>query len=157
MDSITPFEGYSLNKYFKTHCFWHIFGSLREWFILFTMRTIVIHSTSPELRALIRGLLSDIEALFIPSTSREELFRICQTTKCDLILTDDIRLFMNGDNAVRRLRDGGLQPQIFILSHDLSEETVTALLEEGINQFISLPVAPERLCNKIIKQYRDLV
>ena len=121
------------------------------------MRTIVIHASSPELRALIRGLLSDIEALFIPSASRAELLQICKNCKCDLILTDDVRMFMNGDNVIQHIRQGGLKPQIFILSHDLSEDTITALLEEGVNQFISLPVAPERLCNKIATQYQDLV
>ena len=121
------------------------------------MRTIVIHSTSPELRALIRGLLSDIETLFIPTASRKELLQIGNNYKCDLILTDDVRMFMNGDNFIKQIRQEGFQPQIFILSHDLSEDTITALLEEGVNQFISLPVAPERLCNKIATQYRDLI
>lgn len=121
------------------------------------MRTIVIHSASTELRALIRGLLSDIEAFFIPSASRKELFRICKTNKCDLILTDDVRMFMNGSDAMEQIRCGGSTPQVFVLSHDLSEDTITALLEEGVNQFISLPVAPERLCNKIASSNRDLI
>lgn len=113
------------------------------------MRTIVIHSASAELRALIRGLLSDIEALFIPTASRKELFRLCRSTGCDLILTDDVRMFMNGSDAIALIRQGKSLPQIFILSYDLSEETVTALLEAGINQFITLPVAPERLYEKV--------
>ena len=121
------------------------------------MRKIVIYSRHAEVRALIRGLLSDIEAYFEPATSRKELFRICQTTKCDLVLTDDVRMFMNGSDAMFQIRQGGYLPQIFVLSYDLSEDTVTALLEEGVNQFISLPVAPERLCSKVASQYRELV
>lgn len=121
------------------------------------MRKIVIYSRLAEVRALIRGLLSDIEAYFVPASSREELFRICQTTKCDLVLTDDVRMFMNGSDAVARIRRGEYLPQIFVLSHDLSEDAVTALLEEGVNQFVTLPVAPERLCRKVAAQYHDLV
>lgn len=121
------------------------------------MRKIVIHSLRAEFRALIRGLLTNVKAFFVASASREELFRICQTTKCDLVLTDDLRMFMNGSDAMCQIRQGGSLPQIFILSHDLSEDTVTALLEEGVNQFISLPVAPERLCGKVSTQYRELV
>ena len=49
----------------------------------FKMRKIVIYSQYAEVRALIRGILSDIEAYFVPASSREELFKICQTTKCD--------------------------------------------------------------------------
>ncbi len=121
------------------------------------MRKIVIHSLRAEFRALIRGLLTNVEAFFVPSSSREELFRICQTSKCDLLLTDDVRLFMNGSDAINRIRQGGSLPQIFVLSHDLSEESVTSLLEEGVNQFIALPVAPDRLCNKVSTQYKKFV
>lgn len=121
------------------------------------MRKIVIHSASAELRALIRGLLSDIDALFIPTASRKELFRVCKSSRCDLLLTDDVRMFMNGSDAVEQIRQGGYLPQIFVLSYDLSEDTVTALLEAGVNQFITLPITPERLYHKVSTQYRDLV
>lgn len=121
------------------------------------MRKIVIHSNSAELRALIRGLLTDIEALFIPTSSREELFTVCSVSKCDLVLTDDVRMFMNGSDAISKIRQGGSLPQIFVLSYDLSEECVTALLEEGVNQFISLPTAAERLYDKVSTQYHNLV
>jgi CheY-like chemotaxis protein len=121
------------------------------------MRKIVIHSDSAELRALIRGLLTDIEALFIPTSSREELFAVCCTSKCDLILTDDVRMFMNGSNAISKIRQGGSLPQIFVLSYDLSEDTVTALLEEGVNQFITLPIAAERLYDKVSTQHHNLI
>ncbi len=133
--------------------FWLYIG--RKFF--FTMRKIVIHSLRAEFRALIRGLLTNVNAFFVPSASREELFRICQTTKCDLLLTDDVRMFMNGSDAMAQIRQGGATPQIFVLSHDLSEETVTALLEEGVNQFITMPVAPERLRCKVSTQHKELV
>ena len=133
--------------------FWLYLGTK----ILFTMRKIVIHSLRAEFRAMIRGLLTNIEAFFVPSSSREELFRICQTSKCDLLLTDDVRMFMNGSDAVAQIRQGGPLPLIFVLSHDLSEETVTALLEEGVNQFIALPVAPERLRSKVSTQQKEFV
>ena len=113
------------------------------------MRKIIIHSASAELRALIRGLLSHIDAQFIPTSSRRELFRVCNSSQCDLLLTDDVRMFMNGSDAMGQIRQGGALPHIFVLAHDLSEDTVMALLEEGVNQFISLPVVPERLINKL--------
>jgi len=121
------------------------------------MRKIVIHSPHAEFRALMRGLLSGIEAFFVPSASRDELFRIRQTTKCDLILTDDARMFMNGSDALAQIRQGGVLPQIFVLSHDLSEDCVTALLEVGINQFITMPIAPERLRAKVTTQHEVFV
>jgi CheY-like chemotaxis protein len=97
------------------------------------MRKIVIHSPRSEFRALLRGLLTNIEAYFVPAASREELFRICQTTKCDLVLTDDVRMFMNGSDAVSRIRQGGMLPQIFVLSSGGSGIPVYRRLQrEGI-------------------------
>uniref|UniRef100_UPI0040564F5A hypothetical protein n=1 Tax=Alistipes sp. TaxID=1872444 RepID=UPI0040564F5A len=116
------------------------------------MRKIIIHSQSRDFSALIRGVLSDIEANFLITTSRSELIRCCRLSLCDLVLTDDVRMFMNGSNTMEQIRQGGFLPQVYLFSYDLSEECVTALLEEGVNQFISLPVAPERLCEKVSSQ-----
>ena len=121
------------------------------------MRKIVIHSLRAEFRALIRGLLTNVEAFFVPSSSREELLRICRTSKCDLVLTDDVRMFMNGSDMIAQMRQGSPLPQIYVLSHNISEDTVTALLEGGVNQFIALPVAPERLNGKVASQYKEFV
>lgn len=121
-------------------------------FFFDSMRKIVIHSASAEMRALIRGMLSDIEALFVATATREELFEVCEMSRCDLVLTDDANLFLDGSNAIARIRPIGALPQIFVLSHNISEERVVALLAEGVNQFISLPVAPERFYGKVSSQ-----
>ena len=120
------------------------------------MRKIVIHSQNRDFGALLRGLLADIEAHFVVTTSRIELLRVCKLSLYDLILTDDLRMFMNGSDAVSRIRRGGSLPQIFVLSYNISEETVTALLEEGVNQFITLPTAAERLYDKVSTQHHEL-
>jgi DNA-binding response OmpR family regulator len=65
-------------------------------------------------------------------------------------------MFMNGSDALDLIRQGGALPQIFILSNDLTEDTVTALLEVGINQFITLPVAPERLREKVVARSKTI-
>jgi CheY-like chemotaxis protein len=119
------------------------------------MRKIVIHSASAEMRALIRGMLSDIEALFVATATRQELFEVCAMSRCDLVLTDDVDLFFDGSNAIAHIRPRGALPQIFVISHNLAEERVVALLRQGVNQFISLPVAPERLYGKVSSQCGD--
>lgn len=115
------------------------------------MRKIVIHSQNRDFGALLRGLLADIEAHFVVTTSRIELLRVCKLSLYDLILTDDLRMFMNGSDMMEQIRQGGFLPQIFVFSHDLSEESAVALLEVGINQFLTLPIAPEKLWHKINK------
>lgn len=121
------------------------------------MRKIVIHSALAEMRALIRGMLSDIEALFVPIASREELFRACRAVKYDLVLTDDVEMLLHDRAAVTKIRGIESLPQIFVLSHNLSEEGAMALLAAGVNQIIALPVAPERLYGKVSAPYSDLV
>lgn len=117
-----------------------------------SMKKIVIHSQNRDFGALIRGLLADVEAQLQITTSRLELMRLCRLSSYDLLLTDDVRMFMNGTDAMEQIRQGGFRPQVFIFSHDLSEECVTALLEIGVNQFLTLPIAPERLRRKINKE-----
>jgi DNA-binding response OmpR family regulator len=121
------------------------------------MRKIVIHSALAEMRALIRGMLSDIEALFVPVASRDELFRACRAVKYDLVLTDDVEMLLHDRAAVTKIRGIESLPQIFVLSHNLSEEGAVALLAAGVNQIIALPVAPERLYSKVSAPYSDLV
>ncbi len=118
---------------------------------------ILIHSFSAEFRALIRGLLSDMDAEIVTTSSREEMYEECRTANYDLLLTDDARMFMNGSNAMMRIRSVDATLPVFILSYDLSEESVTALLEQGVSQFITLPVAVDRLRKKIESQQRRLV
>jgi DNA-binding response OmpR family regulator len=66
-------------------------------------------------------------------------------------------MFMNGSDMIAQMRQGSPLPQIYVLSHDISEDTVTALLEGGVNKFIALPVAPERLNGKVASQYKEFV
>lgn len=114
-----------------------------------TMKKIIIHSQNSDFGALIRGLLADIEAQFTITTSRAELIRACRASLCNLVLTDDARMFMNGSDTMEQIRHGNFLPQVFIFSHDLSEGSVTALLEVGVNQFMALPIMVERLRKKV--------
>lgn len=118
---------------------------------------ILIHSFSAEFRALIRGLLSDMGAEIVTTSSREEMFEECRVAHYDLLLTDDARMFMNGQDAMKRVRCADANLPVFILSYDLTEDSVTALLEQGVSQFITLPVAVDRLRKKIESQQRRLV
>ena len=118
---------------------------------------ILIHSFSAEFRALIRGLLSDMDAEIVTTSSREEMFEECRAAHYDLLLTDDARMFMNGQDAMKRVRCADANLPVFILSYDLTEDSVTALLEQGVSQFITLPVAVDRLRKKIESQQRRLV
>ena len=116
------------------------------------MRKIIIHSAKSEFRALLRSAIFGITTFVSEAKSRQELFTLCGYTRFDIVFTDDVRMFMNGSQAIENIRPTTMLPQIFLFAHDLSEETVVALLEMGVNQFITLPFSPERLRNKIVKR-----
>ncbi|MBO7221105.1 MAG: response regulator [Alistipes sp.] len=116
------------------------------------MKSVVIYSKNGLLRAFVKGVLSGTKLEIREVASREKLFDLCRKSKFELLLTDDVMMFVNGSEAMGKIRCGDALPQIFILSHNLSEDCVMALLEMGINQFISLPLSPERLRNKVLAQ-----
>ena len=120
------------------------------------MRKVIVHSLRADFRALIVGLLSDMEAEVVATSSRRDFLERCATWQCDLVLTDDVRMFLNDVGTLQKIRQGGRAPSFFIFSYDLSEESVTTLLEMGVDQFITLPVAAERLRKKV-EQLRSRV
>ena len=115
------------------------------------MRKIIIHSSKGAFRALLRGVIADISTDICEAHSREALFEQCRHTHFDMVLTDDERMFMNGSQAIKKIRPATTHPHIFVFSHNMSEDTVVALLEMEINQFITLPFSPERLRGKVKK------
>ncbi|MBR2326572.1 MAG: response regulator [Alistipes sp.] len=114
------------------------------------MRRVIIYSGSAEFRALIEALLADESLVITKSTSRKELFELCSNDHFDFVLTDDFRMFMGDERATKRIRQADRSPEIIVFSYDTSEESVVALLEMGVNQFITLPLAPKRLRRKIL-------
>lgn len=66
-----------------------------------------------------------------------------------VILLGSARL-ADGRLSVERLRPRGVRrPEIYVLSWHHSEHTVLAMLECGVNQYITFPVNLRRLCRKI--------
>ena len=115
------------------------------------MRKIIIHSSRGEFRALLRSIIADIATDIREAHTREALFEQCRYTHFDIVFTDDERMFMNGSQAIKEIRPATTHPHIFIFSRNMCEDTVVALLEMGINQFITLPFSPRRVIGKIEK------
>lgn len=114
------------------------------------MKKILVYSRSARFRALVAGLLSEREAEICRAECVGELVDDCRSGTYDSVVVDDVRLFMDGTDSVRRIRRSRFAgPRIFVMSADLSEETVMALLCAGVDQYISLPVDPTRLLDKL--------
>ena len=115
------------------------------------MKKIVIHSAEEPFRAMMRGLLVDIECRVVEAESRGRLLDECRCEVCDLVLTDDVRMFQSGGDAAAALQRVHL-PYIVLFSHDVSEETVLALLEGCVSRYVVLPCEPTRLRGVIVQR-----
>ena len=114
------------------------------------MKKIPVYSRSARFRALMSGLLSVRETEVSVAECVGDLIAGCWCGAYDCVVVDDVRLFMDGLNPVGRLRrQRCVSPKIFVVSADLTEETVVALLDAGVDQYVSLPVEPTRLLDKL--------
>ena len=132
---------------FRYHCnTWHCFW---QWGL--AMRRFIIHSEDDLFRALLRAVLAPGGIEVIEASSRHELKKRCLSERFDRVITDDVRMFMNGSNITEQIRINNERAHIFILSTDISEHSVLSLLEEGVTEFLSLPIHFERLQKKLLK------
>ena len=115
------------------------------------MRSIIIHSENSNLRTLLCSLLASDEVEVVEARSRQELTARCRRRRFDKVVTDDVRMFMNGSEILREIRHNNKNTRIFVLSHDASEHSVLSLLEAGVTEFLSLPITIERLQKKLKK------
>ncbi len=119
------------------------------------MKKILVYSRSARFRALVAGLLSERDAEICKTGCVGELVDDCRSGMYDCVVADDVRLFMDGTDSVGRMRRSRFAgPRIFVMSADLTEETVMALLCAGVDQYISLPVDPARLLDKLCGRRR---
>jgi CheY-like chemotaxis protein len=131
---------------FVAHSTWHCFGNKGA-----EMRSIIIHSENSNLRTLLCSLLASDEVEVVEARSRQELTARCRRHRFDKVVTDDVRMFMNGSEILREIRHNNKNTRIFVLSHDASEHSVLSLLEAGVTEFLSLPITIERLQKKLKK------
>lgn len=115
------------------------------------MKRVILYSDNSNLLALLHTLLIPGGAAIVEVKSRKALAQRCMCTHFDKIITDDVRMFLNGSNLLDTIRSSGARPHIFILSTDISEHSVLSLLEEGVTEFLTLPIGVERLQKKLLK------
>lgn len=73
----------------------------------------------------------------------------------NLLITLSSYPFLSGYDVVRRLREAGGRPRIYVLSWLHDEQNVLSLLESGVDQYFTLPVSVPRLCGKIAAQINE--
>lgn len=85
------------------------------------------------------------------STSTQQTISLCWATDPDLIILISTTPLVNGSDLIRQLKaKAHHQPQIYVISWQLSEQVVLGLLEMGVDQYMTFPISIERLKSKII-------
>lgn len=116
----------------------------------YVMKRILVFSPSFRIRAMLVGMLTCDKVEVESVTSRQALFRRCAERQFESVIIEDYRLFMDGQDAIRRIRaDFAAYPRIIVLSSLLDHHTVVTLLECGVDEYLLLPISPARLRQKV--------
>ena len=116
------------------------------------MVKILVFSTSFRMRAMIVGMLTAPGVEIESVTSRDALFKRCAEKLFDRVVIEDYRLFMDAGGSVDRIRAHFTSmPKIVVLSSAIDEQSVLSLLECGVDQYLLLPISPDRLRRKVYK------
>ena len=116
------------------------------------MVKILVFSPSFRMIAMIVGMLTAPDVEIESVTSREALFKRCAEKLFDKVVIEDYRLFMDGGGSVAKIRAHfTAKPKIVVLSAAIDEQSVLSLLECGVDQYLLLPVSPDRLRRKVYK------
>lgn len=116
------------------------------------MVKILVYSPSFRMRAMLVGILTTPGVEVESVTSRRALFKRCSEKLFDKVVIEGLCLFVDGQGCVARIRTHFTnRPQIVVLSAAVDEQIVLSLLSCGVDQYLLLPLSPERLRRKVCR------
>ena len=115
------------------------------------MPRILIASDDEFARELVRLALAGVDAEVLCAGCGAELERLCARVLFDMVIVLRTAPFFCGRELIGRLRPEGLRrPVVYVLSWQQCEQTVLALLECGVDQYLTFPVSLQRLRAKVV-------
>lgn len=115
------------------------------------MLRILIYARSHHSAALLQGIFDTIAADVDTTLHAPTMVRLNESRIYDYIISDDATYFADDIERVRCLRRGNLrQPRIYIIGSEDDIAQSCRLLANGIDQYISRPLHPARLLNKVV-------
>ena len=107
------------------------------------MPRILIASDDEFARELVRLALAGVDAEVRCAGCGAELERLCARVLFDMVIVLRTAPFFCGPEGLRR-------PVVYVLSWQQCEQTVLALLECGVDQYLTFPVSLQRLRAKVV-------
>jgi len=110
---------------------------------------ILVVDDDTRLRRLLRRYLSQNGFQVSEAPSADEAFPLIQTIRFDLIIMDVMMPGTNGQDMVRRLRNGGYDIPILMLTAMGDTDDRISGLEAGADDYLSKPFEPRELILRI--------
>lgn len=115
------------------------------------MLQILIYTRTYRTAAILQGILDIIDAYVDTTTNATTMVRLCENRQYDYIISDDSDYFVAEKHTIHSLRRRGQRlPRIYVIGSDKEPLRACMLLANGIDQYISQPLLPARLLNKVV-------
>ncbi len=107
--------------------------------------TILIVDDEPGIRELLGQILSDEGYEIASAASGEEALSLMERELYDLVLLDLWLPGIDGLEVLRRIREGGQQVPVIVISGHASGEQAVAAVREGARDFLEKPLSYDRV------------
>lgn len=115
-------------------------------------KRILIYSHSWQIALLVSEVVATLELQLAVALTREEFDRLTERVIYDLVIFVGAGLLLAEEGLLGRVRPRPLRrPPIFLLSWQQGEQIVLGVLEGGVDQYMTLPLQPARLRNKVLE------
>ncbi|MBR5850116.1 MAG: DNA-binding response regulator [Alistipes sp.] len=112
---------------------------------------ILIFSTCVVETAVVETALAGLDVEVRVAVDAPAFRRLTERLIFDLVIVVGVGYLLSGDAFFRRVRPRPMRrPEIYLITHQQSEQTVMGLLECGVDQYMTFPLNLARLRAKVI-------
>lgn len=115
------------------------------------MRVLVVEDSETMRKIIVRSLHAIGVIDVLEATDGMEAIQLYKSQSPDIVLTDWNMPNMDGLQLVRELRSHGIQVPIIMITTEVQESQVNAAMNAGCNDYITKPVDPDFLREKLNK------
>ena len=114
-------------------------------------RTVLLADANEEFRALARRIIDASEEFTAAGAVGDgaEALRLAEQTHPDLVVMDVVLPGLDGFGVLKRLREQEQMPKVILVSAFCSDPVVAEAVELGAAYFLTKPVEPEALLDRI--------
>ena len=114
-------------------------------------RTVLLADANEEFRAMLRRIIDEAEDFTVAGTAGDgaEALRLAEQEAPDLMVMDVVLPGLDGFGVRKRLREQEQMPKVILVSAFCSDPVVAEAVELGAAYFLTKPVEPEALLDRM--------